>query len=209
MSDIALWIQRLVNFGSAHFPLPGLPLQGESLIVRNFQRSDEEKRQQWAKFNDPYLRKYNFNPRGTLENDRTFQKLQDRIRLAVDTLQGEMVGYISLKPVKNDPFAADIGICFDADYVSKGLGREALSIALPWAVKTLNLKRIILEVDAVNQRAVELYRSFGFYVIKERWQKEDNPVLTEIMEKNNISRYIRKRKNQIEILARRMEWISE
>ncbi len=205
-STLKHWIKCLADFGAESYILPGLPFAGNSINIRCFRRSDEEARQQWAKFTDPYLMKFNFMPQGTVENDSKFQKLQDRVRLAVTNSETRLIGYISFNPVKRNPAAADFGICFAADHVSRGLGRETLSLVLPWSATSLGLERIVLEVDEINTRAVRLYENFGFKKITEYWCKEDNPVLLDNFNLYDSSPAIRKRRNRIELLTWKMEW---
>lgn len=200
------WIRHLEDFGAEYYPLPGLPLRGDNVTIRMFRRADEDARQQWAKFQDFYLTKYNFHPQPAVENDLNFTRLRDRIRLAVENSVGEMVGYVSFKQVKKDPGAAELGICFAADQVSRGFGGDTLRIIFPWASGILNLKRIILEVDAINARAIRLYQRFGFRTIKETWYKEENPALKEHIVGGCSLPGVRCRRNQIELLSWRMEW---
>ncbi|MBU1652987.1 GNAT family N-acetyltransferase, partial [bacterium] len=190
-------------------PLPGLPLYGEKLTIRTFRRSDEEARQQWPKHLDPYLARYNFSPCGEAENDIAYEKLKDRIRLAVDNLKGEMVGYVSFKPVPSDPLTAELGICFSASHVACGYGAEALELTLPWACVTLNLNRIVLEVDVVNTRAIHLYQQMGFTKTSEFWYIEQNEVLCEHFRRSDDSAGIKSHSDKIELLSWKMTWVND
>ncbi len=200
------WIQRMCNFGPECYPLPGLPIVGRNLKMRVFTRADEDKRQHWAKFEESYLAKYNFAPRNEFENDRLFERLRDRLRIALDNLSGEMIGYICLQSVNGDPEAAELGICFSADQVSNGYGSEALRLFLPWAVNTLALNRIVLDVDVVNRRALRLYQRFGFRMVGETWRTEKNSALMERIRHGITIPGIRCRRNRLELLSWRMEW---
>jgi RimJ/RimL family protein N-acetyltransferase len=205
-STLECYIHRLLDSNRDGYNLPGLPFRGDSIKIRCFRRNDEDARQRWAKFSDPYLTKFNFVPQGTIENDRTYKKLQDRIRLAVDNHDDALIGYVSFKPVKREPGVADLGICFSADQVSRGLGRETLSLVLPWAVESLSLERIVLEVNELNLRAIKLYKHFGFRKIAEKWCREENPALYDNYEFYASSSGIRIRKNHLELLTWTMEW---
>lgn len=199
-------ISRLDDIHEGRHSLLGLPLEGKGIRIREFRRSDEEARQKWAKFADFYLLKYNFTPQAAADNDLTFHRLRDRLRLAVDNSTGELIGYVSLKAIKRDPGAAELGICFAADQVSRGFGRQALGLILPWAARTLKLKRILLEVDAINTRALRLYRRFGFRLVSQTWKREDNPALREFVSRGGPAYGIRFRRSRLELLSWRMEW---
>ena len=77
---------------------------------------------------------------------------------------------------------------------------------LPWAVNTLALARIALDVDVVNLRALRLYQWFGFRKVGETWRAEDNPALADYIRHGNFAPGIRCRRNRLELLSWRMEW---
>ena len=205
-SSLRRVISPLENVQEGRHSLQGLPLEGEGITIREFRRSDEETRQKWAKFADFYLLKYNFMPQAAADNDLTFHRLKDRIRLAVENSASELIGYVSLKAVKKDPGAAELGICFAADQVSRGFGRQVLELILPWATRVLKLRRILLEVDAVNSRALRLYRRFGFRPVSQTWKREDNPALREYVSRCGPAYGIRYQHRRLELLSWRMEW---
>lgn len=197
---------ELEDLGGTAVHLPGLPLKGERIMVRKFCRSDEDRRQSWAKFREPHLLKYNFNPRRPAENDVLYMKLRDRIRLSVDRLSGEMVGYVSLKPVKKHVGVAELGICFAADQVEKGFGTDALHLILPWASNSLGIRRIVLEVDDLNQRAIRLYQNFDFHKVSSSWKKAEKLVLETQINQHDLPAGLRWNVNHLEVLSWVMEW---
>lgn len=205
-STIHHWIRRLRDFGGDAYPFPGLPLIGEKTRLRIFRREDEGTRQRWGKFQEPYLTKYNFVSRGTHENDLTFQRLKDRIRLAVENTSGQMIGYVALKPTTEDASAAELGICFSADHVYKGYGTEVMRLVLPWAVDVLGIERIVLDVDAINTCAIRLYQRFRFRKVTEYWYKETNPELKAYLGRRGSLDGVRCLHNRLEILSWKMDW---
>lgn len=197
------------DFGLDGYPLPGLPLEDREIRIRVFRLEDEVNRQKWAKFVEPHLLKYNFPSQGTVENYFLFQKLRDRIRLAVEEFTGQLIGYVSFKPLKQERTIAELGICFAADQVSKGYGGKALNLVLPWALQTLNVSRIILHVDALNIRAIRLYERVGFRKIQESWYRDSSTSMKKHIELNGPVNGVRCRNNKIEILSWKMEWKCE
>jgi len=186
--------------------LPGLPLRSRRTTIRPFEPADEARRQAWAKFDDPYFARYNFTPRQARANLVLFERLRDRIRLALDDSGHNLIGYASLKPIDGPSSTMEIGLCFSADHIGQGRGREALELLLPWAIEFLNLRRIILDVDEINQRALRLYRRLGFAVSGWFWKKENNPRIVEYSRQLGLEHACRRNNGQFEILAWRMEW---
>ena len=186
--------------------LPGLPLRGIHTTIRPFEPADEARRQAWARFDDTYLARFNFTPRRAQANLVLFERLRDRLRLAVDDPDGHLIGYASLKPTSGSHGTMEIGLCFSADHVGQGRGREAMELLLPWAIESLNLRRIVLDVDEINQRALRLYRSLGFKVCGLFWKKENDPHLVEYSRRLGLEHACRHQNGQFEILAWRMEW---
>jgi RimJ/RimL family protein N-acetyltransferase len=187
-------------------PLPGLPLVGKRLKIRLFHPEDEEKRQAWAKFVDPYQTKYNFPPRNPGANLAVYHRLRDRIRLAVVDELNDLAGYISLKAVLGDPNAAELGICFAADRVGKGYGEEAMRLVLEWAEHSVGLNKVLLEVDQVNLRAIRLYQRLGFVKLTEFWKAEDNPILRRHIQQTGVTPGIRITRNRLEVFSWVMQW---
>lgn len=206
-SNLHPWI-TVPNQGRAPVePLPGLPLTSPRLTIRLFQLADEAKRQVWAKFNDPYRSKYNFEPHSPKVNRATFLRLRDRLRLGIDDQRGELVGYISLKPVKNHSAAGELGLCFAADQVRKGYGQEALRLFLSWSGQELGLDKIVLEVDQINRGAIRLYEHVGFVKVRKYWKEEEHTALKEYFSKNEAPPEFRKKGRHLEVLSWVMEWI--
>ena len=58
---------------------------------------------------------------------------------------------------------AEFGILIgDRSRQGKGLAKEALALVVGYAFDTLNLNKLYLRVVAFNERALRLYRDFGF-----------------------------------------------
>jgi RimJ/RimL family protein N-acetyltransferase len=186
--------------------LPGLPLKGRRITIRVFNLADEARRQAWAKFDEPYFSRYNFTSRRPKANLILFERLRDRIRLALDDADQELIGYAALKPAGGAGHSMELSLCFGADRVGQGWGREALELLLPWAIESLNLRRIILDVDVINQRALRLYRGLGFTVSGQVWKKEKNPRIAEFAKQIGLEPACRCANDRIEILTLRMEW---
>lgn len=74
-------------------------------------------------------------------------------------LEGEKpVAYGHLDPDKDLVW---LGICVSAEYAGKGYGGAVMKYLTDTA-KEEKVPEIILKVDAINSKAIQLYRKFGF-----------------------------------------------
>lgn len=81
-------------------------------------------------------------------------------------IDGQVIGIISLhwSPRARTRHVASLGMMVHEAYQGQGVGKALMAAAVGAADKWLNVVRIELEVYPDNERAVRLYRSFGFEV---------------------------------------------
>ncbi|SFO02612.1 GNAT family N-acetyltransferase [Xenorhabdus japonica] len=84
----------------------------------------------------------------------------------VAEVNGKVVGTIELFTHANPRrrHAVGIGIGVDADYSGKGVGSKLMAFVIDYAFNWLGCIRIELEVFADNEKAIALYKKFGFEV---------------------------------------------
>src|SRR5262245_53584138 len=82
----------------------------------------------------------------------------------VATVAGEVVGNLGLTRLTRPRRAhvGEIGMAVRDDWQGKGVGSALLEAALDLADNWLGMRRIELHVHADNERAIALYRKFGF-----------------------------------------------
>ena len=82
----------------------------------------------------------------------------------VAAVAGEVVGNLGLTRLTRPRRAhvGEIGMGVRDDWQGKGVGSALLTAALDLADNWLGLRRIELQVHADNDRAIALYRKFGF-----------------------------------------------
>jgi putative acetyltransferase len=82
----------------------------------------------------------------------------------VATVAGEVVGNIGLTRFTRPRRAhvGEIGMAVRDDWQGNGVGSALLEAALDLADNWLGMRRIELHVHADNERAIALYRKFGF-----------------------------------------------
>jgi L-phenylalanine/L-methionine N-acetyltransferase len=82
----------------------------------------------------------------------------------VATVAGELVGNLSLTRFTRPRRAhvGEIGMAVRDDSQGKGIGSALMQAALDLADNWLGIRRLELHVHADNERAIALYRKFGF-----------------------------------------------
>jgi putative acetyltransferase len=87
--------------------------------------------------------------------------------LLVAELGGEVVGSCGLHPAGPSPrrrHAMMLGISVRSDAQGKGVGRALMQALCDYADRWIGLLRLELDVFADNERAIALYRRFGFEI---------------------------------------------
>ena len=82
-----------------------------------------------------------------------------------------LMGSVGLHKIDHLHQTAAIGVFVgDKNYWNRGIGTEAVNLALDYAFNVLNLHNIWLEVISYNNRAVHAYKKIGFSEIGRRRQ---------------------------------------
>ena len=114
-----------------------------------------------ARLNEPYLPK-------NLDRERDFwlNPAGDprRVFLAVRRVgRAEIAGYVQITGIEPIHRSASLGILIGkAEDRGRGLGREAMELAIAFCRDHLNLSRLSLAVHADNGAAIALYEKLGF-----------------------------------------------
>jgi RimJ/RimL family protein N-acetyltransferase len=102
----------------------------------------------------------------TLENEKSFidskRNNEKEIFLAAK-INGKIVGTLGFasSPYNRCKHKGQFGIAISKDFWGYGIGCKMLSLLVDWADRS-GLTKITLEVDSNNERAIALYRKFGF-----------------------------------------------
>jgi RimJ/RimL family protein N-acetyltransferase len=149
-----------------------MDLQSIRISIRPWQRYDEDVANEWPPYNDPFESLWNL-PRQLTADDYWFNGFDSnstRRTWAVEDLPGRLVGRISLREVDERKGRARLGITFGAPFVGKGLGTEALRIFLDYYFTDLGFQIMVLDVAALNLRAVRCYERLGFRYVGSDWR---------------------------------------
>lgn len=139
-------------------------LEGERVIVREAVQKDYVVMQYWRGFTDPLYPLWNI-PRNAADYEIGGYTAPPRnIPLQYTIVRksdNEVVGRLSIRDVR-DHLSARLGIHLGADYIDQGYGTEAMRLFLDYFFHRLGFQEMVLDVAAVNPRAVHLYEKLGF-----------------------------------------------
>ena len=75
----------------------------------------------------------------------------------------KLIGYFQLTSINMINRNALLGIVIgDKEYQGKGFGKEILVLGIDYAFNSLGLKKLSLEVNVENKKALKLYQNIGF-----------------------------------------------
>ena len=94
---------------------------------------------------------------------RSFCNRPQHLMLLAET-EGRLVGSISVKQsgFKKEKHLGQLGIAVLHECWNMGIGRRLMTAAIRWAEQHEELEIIHFNVFANNERAIQLYRNFGF-----------------------------------------------
>jgi len=145
--------------------------KGRQLYLRPLERTDlTERYQSWL--NDPEVTVYmetGVFPTTLQQLERYYQAVTsspDQVILAVVHQESDLhIGNVKLGPINWVHRRAALGILIgDKEYWGKGLGTEAVSLAVEYGFYRLNLHRISLGVFEEHKSAVRCYQKVGFKI---------------------------------------------
>jgi len=86
-----------------------------------------------------------------------------RVTLAIETLDGELIGICLLRGQTPEDRTAELSIDVgEKRHWGRGYGGDAVVTLLRFAFHEMNLRRVFLRVDAPHRAAVGLYEKLGF-----------------------------------------------
>jgi len=149
-------------------------LRGDRVLLRPLETGDLRRCVKW--FSDPEI--IRFLGRGTpvtlAEEERWFHDYERRgdDQIFAIEVEGRHIGNLGLHRIDRTHRKAEIGIVIgEPEFWSKGIGTEAMRVALRYAFGPLGMNKISLEVLEYNARAIHTYEKLGFQ--KEGVHRED------------------------------------
>lgn len=107
-------------------------------------------------FEEPYL------SMAQLEDIFDKNKENSRLRQFILAMENECVGLVELVNIDPRHRNAEFTIMIDPNYQGKGYAKIATRLAMDYAFSTLNLHKLYLFVDTINEKAIHVYERKGF-----------------------------------------------
>jgi len=76
----------------------------------------------------------------------------------------EKIGYVGIYSIDPIHRKAEFGIMIDPKHQGYGYASTATRLAIDYAFATLNLHKLYLIVDCINEKAIHVYEKMGFKV---------------------------------------------
>ncbi len=77
---------------------------------------------------------------------------------------GEKIGYLALYDIDNRHKHAEFAIMIDPSQQGKGYATEATRLIVEYGFNQLNLYKLFLYVDKLNEKAAHIYQKVGFQI---------------------------------------------
>ena len=141
--------------------------EGRQVRLRAYEPGDVDTLYRW--YNDPEVRQHlqmryplsRANEVAWVERNKTVS--YDVCDLAVETLDGRLVGGVSLRTKGPEVRCAELGISLgDKTMWRQGYGTDATRLICRVGFEQMDLHRIELWVHGGNERAMAVYRKVGF-----------------------------------------------
>lgn len=143
-------------------------IRGERVMLRAIEPDDVPVLWEWTQDEELMrLRDYPAPPMSLDQARREFEQSPETsghdLRLAITTLDGDLIGETSLRDVDQRNRSAIFTIAIgDKECWGHGYGSDATRCLMKYAFEQLNLHRIDLFVHASNDRAIRVYEKCGF-----------------------------------------------
>ena len=151
-----------------------------SYKLEPLKREDAKLLKEWKEFDDPILSGYNYGNLNENQEEIWFLMKQKRFRsnyFSIKDEEGKLLGFIGLKEINNILNTAKLGIVISPSFVSNGLGTRVMYDFISMCFDEFGFRKINLEVNDWNKRAINLYKRIGFKEKKFEYQEFENQLL--------------------------------
>lgn len=157
-----------------------MEIKSKGFTIRDLEPEDRFQLKKWKDFEDPLFFGYNYSDMTDGELDYWFSVKNFPFRskfFAVIDESGFMFAYFGMKEINRFTSTSKLGIVMEPSFVSKGFGYSIMKLFLDYYFNKLNMKRMVLEVNEWNKRAINLYEKLGFRYYGDYMQKFENQAI--------------------------------
>jgi len=184
----------------------GVVARGKKTVIRWFERSDVDKRQQWPRHTDPLYSHNDPRPMSSRERDLWFldRSVSGSYRMfAIDDQHGNMIGWLTLRNINGEAGSSVLGIALDPTRMGIGYGTDALMAFLDYYFDVMGFKEMWLDVAAFNYRAMRSYEKCGFHYVGQHWTEHPSSAFPPVFSDpryRDVVQYFRRSLLGIEVL---------
>lgn len=139
----------------------------EKLTLRTYELTDNEFIHQLV--NDPNIMSYWFEEPYHSKSliDERFEKEKEdpHVRSFILTNGEEALGLVQLFDIHYVHRKAEFAIIIDPNQQGKGYAPIATRLAMDYAFNVLNLHKLYLYVDEINEKAIHIYKKCGYQTV--------------------------------------------
>jgi len=147
-----------------------LNIDSNEIKVRKLKLEDMPKFLKWGHHSDIRFRHYDFPDCNTQDLKRWYKSKRVLMRKKIfisEDLDGNILGYITIKHINWFKRKAEMGIVFDPNVVGKGYGSASILKMYDIYFNKMKMKTLFLKVADFNKRAQKCYEKAGFRKLKE------------------------------------------
>ncbi len=167
-------------------------LQGARICLRPWQSQDNSALPSWASYADPWSPLWNLPRFGSPGNlFFSFFSLSGTSRSwAIEYDDHQVIGRISLRDIEPWRRRARLGISISESYVGQGIGTESLSLFLTYYFGSFNYTTMLLDVAAMNFRAIRCYERLGFVLKGDEWRQAGKNACLQLLKDPQYHEYL-------------------
>lgn len=141
-------------------------ISGKRIWLKDLEMEDTLKIKKWGVIDNALFYDYNLSQLSDMELNTwfVFKKRSMRKRyFAIYTKdENQMIGYLGLKGINKITSKGNLGIVLDPNFLNEGYGTESIRLLINYYIDEKKIRKIDLEVNAFNKRAIRVYEKLGF-----------------------------------------------
>lgn len=145
-------------------------MRGGRVLLKPLEYEDALKIRFWGIHENKLFEDYNLGDLSKNELQYWYNVKKKNFRRAYYAIYNEekkMIGYLGIKDINLFKKESYLGIVLDPNYTDRGYGTESIKLLLNYYFYKMKMKKILLEVNEFNARAIHAYENIGFLYICE------------------------------------------